>query len=221
MGRPTGSWDLAVAAGILAVAALVMALAPGGALLALTLGIVALGLACASILLPGRATRVGAVIGVAAVGVLILGSVRLDAVGESAPSAGPTLGATSTPGSPIATPASTASPPAAAEQMIDPDATVVTYEIATDGMSVTHLSYVDLVDGQPTMIEELGVPPPFRRVVVVPPGSSVDLTDLSVTGMGGASSRRTMCTVTVDGSTVARSSADGAYGLVTCAVPSL
>ena len=70
------------------------------------------------------------------------------------------------------------------------------------------------------MLEELGVPPPFRHVVTVPSGSGVDLTDLSVTGMGGASARRTTCAITVDGQTVARSSADGAYGLVTCVVPS-
>lgn len=228
MARPTGSWDLAVAGGVLAAVALVAALVPGGSFLAVTLGIVALGLAAASLVLPRRPTRAGAVVALIAAGALGLGIVRLappDPATTPANLGLQGIPGTDSPGAPASTyvdaQATQGSEAAATpSEPVDPDATVVTYEIATDGMSVTHLSYVDLVDGRPVMLEELGVPPPFRHVVIVPPESVVDLTDLSVTGMGGASSRRTTCTVTVDGRTVARTSADGAYGLVTCAVPS-
>lgn len=201
MARAHGSVDLAVAGAVLVVPALLAALAPGWAFLAVTLAVVALGLGAASLVLPRRARRAGAVVVLLSVVALALGVARLapaepTATDDAAPEAASPAPATTSPG-----------------------ATVIAYEIATDGMSVTHLSYVDLVDGRPTMLEELGVPPPFRHVVTVPSGSGVDLTDLSVTGMGGASARRTTCAITVDGQTVARSSADGAYGLVTCVVP--
>ncbi len=214
MARAHGSVDLAVAGAVLVVPALLAALAPGWAFLAVTLAVVALGLGAASLVLPRRARRAGAVVVLLSVVALALGVARL-APAEPTPAIDPT---------PAEAPAATddAVPEAAipAPATTSPGATVIAYEIATDGMSVTHLSYVDLVDGRPTMLEELGVPPPFRHVVTVPSGSGVDLTDLSVTGMGGASARRTTCAITVDGQTVARSSADGAYGLVTCVVPS-
>jgi len=225
MARSHSSRDLAWAGGILALVGLVAALAPGWAFLAVTLGIVALGLGCASLLLPGRARRAGAVVALVSAGVAALGVARL---GSSAPDPTPD------PGAIRESPAADASGDAVIgvedasgdavtgvedASPIDPDATVVTYEIVTDGMSVTNLSYVDLVDGRPTMRDEMGVPPPFQHVVRVPSGSDLNLADLSVTGMGGATSRRTACVVTVDGETVARSTADGPYGLVTCAVP--
>lgn len=214
MARTHGSRDLAWAGGVLALVGLVAALAPGWAFLAVTLGMVSLGLGCASLLLPGRARRAGAVVALVSAGVLALGVARL---GSSAPDPTPDPGAIRE--SPAADASGDAVTGLEDASPIDPDATVVTYEIVTDGMSVTNLSYVDLVDGRPTMRDEMGVPPPFQHVVRVPSGSDLNLADLSVTGMGGATSRRTACVVTVDGETVARSSADGPYGLVTCAVP--
>ena len=101
----------------------------------------------------------------------------------------------------------------------DPDLTTIEYEIVTDGMSVTHLSWVDVVDGSPVMVEKLGTPPPFRHVIQLPKDEAFDLTDLSVTGMGAATSTTTTCTLRVDGAVVARQSAEGTYGVVSCAVP--
>lgn len=101
----------------------------------------------------------------------------------------------------------------------DSSLTTIEYEIVTDGMSVTHLSWVDVVDGVPTMMEKLGTPPPFRHVIQLPKDELVDLTDLSVTGMGAATSTTTTCTLRVDGRVVARQSADGTYGVVSCTVP--
>lgn len=217
MTRDRGSRDLAVAGAILSLVALVAVFAPGQADLGVAIAFVALALGCAALLLPRRSRRLGAAISLVALGVLALGIVRLPSA--SAPErtmaipeapAGPTA---ESPTTSISDAAGTPTPTA------DQGAAIIAYEISTDGMSVTHLSYVDLVGGRPTMVEELGVPPPFRHDVAVPAGTDVDLTDLSVTGMGGASSRRTTCTITVDGREVARNSADGAYGLVTCAVP--
>jgi hypothetical protein len=85
-------------------------------------------------------------------------------------------------------------------------------------MSVTHLSYVDVVDGAPVMMESLGSPPPFTHVIQLPKAEDFDLRELSVTGMGAATSTTTTCTLRVDGELVARQSADGVYGLVNCAV---
>lgn len=229
MTSDAGSSDLAVAGGVIALAGLVAGLTPGGALVAVAMGAVALGLGCASLLLPRRARRAGAVVAVVAAGVLVIGAARLltttpDMASDEAavPASAPTDAAGGPAEGPAGRPADGPDPTASAgpsEPSIDPGATVVAYEIVTDGMSVTHLSYVDLVGGVPTMVEKLGVPPPFRHVVAVPEGLELDLTDLSVTGMGGASARRTTCRITVDGTTVDRASADGAYGLVTCAVP--
>jgi len=226
MTSDAGSADLAVAGGVIALAGLVAGLTPGGALVALALGAVALGLGCASLLLPRRARRAGAVAAVVAAGVLVIGASRLlttspDVAADpsAATASAPTDAAGRPAEGPAGRPADGPDPTGPAEPTVDPDATVVAYEIVTDGMSVTHLSYVDLVDGVPTMVEKLGVPPPFRHQVAVPGALDLDLTDLSVTGMGGASARRTTCRITVDGTTVDRASADGAYGLVTCAVP--
>lgn len=168
------------------------------------MGVVTAGLALSGLLLRrrGRLWSVGGL--VLALGAVALAATQLAASVPTVPDR--TTGRT---GSVLGTPA----------DPINPDATVVTYEIATDGLSVTHLSYVDLVDGVPTMVEALGVPPPFEHRIVVPSASDVDLGDLSVTGMGGASSRQTTCRITVNGRTVATSSADSSYGLVTCAVP--
>lgn len=186
------------------VVGLAAAVASGWSFLAMPLGVVSAGLAIAGILLRrrGRPWAAGAL--AVAVGAIVLASTQL---GTSEP-AGPALPT-----------AHSGSGNAAPSQPVDPDATVVAYEIATDGLSVTHLSYVDLVDGVPTMVEALGVPPPFQHRIVLPPGDDIDLSDLSVTGMGGSSSRRTTCRITVDGRTVSTSSADSSYGLVTCAVP--
>lgn len=196
-----------MAACVVGVGGLATAVAPGWSALAVPLGVVAAGLALSGLLLRrrGRLWSGGAL--VLAAGGVALASVPLSASDPVAPAL-----VTARSGSGTDVPAEPVEP-------IDPAATVVTYEIATDGLSVTHLSYVDLVDGRPTMVEALGVPPPFERRVVVPPDSGVSLSDLSVTGMGGATSRRTTCRITVDGRTVASSSADSAYGLVTCAVP--
>jgi hypothetical protein len=197
---------------------------------------VSLGLGCASLLLPGRARRAGAVVALVSAGVLAVG---VDRLGSSTPDPTPDPGAIrESPAADASGDAVTGLEDASGDAVtgledasgdavtgledaspIEPDATVVTYEIVTDGMSVTNLSYVDLVDGRPTMRDEMGVPPPFQHVVRVPSGSDLNLADLSVTGMGGATSRRTACVVTLDGETVVRSSADGPYGLVTCAVP--
>lgn len=191
-------------------------MAPGWSFLALPLGVITAGLALSGILLRrrGRPWSAGAL--VLGVGTVVWGVIQLGA---------------SVPSEPGLTPTSRGSDPAEslvdgtrAEAMDaadpdDPDAMVVTYEIATDGLSVTHLSYVDLVDGVPTMVEALGVPPPFEHRIVVPGDSGLDLADLSVTGMGGATSRQTTCRITVDGRTVATSLADSSYGLVTCSVP--
>lgn len=101
----------------------------------------------------------------------------------------------------------------------DPSMITVEYEIVTDGMSVTHLSWVDVVDGATEMVEKLGTPPPFRHVIQLPKGEPFDLTDLSVTGMGAATSTTTTCTMRVDGKVVARQTAEGTYGVVSCALP--
>ncbi len=101
----------------------------------------------------------------------------------------------------------------------DPSVATIEYEIVTDGMSVTHPSWVDVVDGVPTMMEKLGTPPPFRHVIQLPKDEAFDLKNLSVTGMGAATSTTTTCTLRVDGKVVARQSADGTYGVVSCAVP--
>lgn len=101
----------------------------------------------------------------------------------------------------------------------DPETVEIEYEVVTDGMSVTHLSYVDVVNGAPAMVESLGTPPPFRYAFRLPKQSAVDLVSLSVTGMGAATSTTTMCTLKVNGEVVARQTADGTYGLVSCQVP--
>lgn len=192
-----GQYDLAAAALLMAGVGLVAVLLPGWAFAGGILAAAAAVLALGAIALPGRSTRWGGV------GLVL----ALGAVGWS-------VHALLSPGQESVAP--TAEPTA---DPIPPGATVITYEIATDGLSVTHLSYVDVVDGVPTMVEALGVPPPFQHRVVLPSDHAIDLSDLSVTGMGGATSRRTTCRITVDGRTVATSSADSAYGLVTCAVP--
>ena len=94
----------------------------------------------------------------------------------------------------------------------------IEYAVTTDGMSVTHLSYVDVVDGAPIMMESLGSPPPFAHMIQLPKTEGFDLTKLSVTGMGAATSTTTTCLLKVDGEVVARQSADGTYGLVNCSV---
>jgi len=97
--------------------------------------------------------------------------------------------------------------------------TTIEYELTTDGMSVTHLSYVNIVDGEPVMQESLGSPPPFKHVIQFPHDKNFDLTQLSVTGMGAATSTITTCTLRVDGEVVARQTTDGVYGLVNCGIP--
>ncbi len=101
----------------------------------------------------------------------------------------------------------------------DSDSTTITYKVVTDGLSVTHLSYVDFLDGGTVMQESLGVPPPFTHVVSVPKGESIDLSDFSVTGMGGSSSFSVSCSLAVNGRVVSRDRASGAYGLVNCMAP--
>lgn len=99
------------------------------------------------------------------------------------------------------------------------DMTTIEYELTTDGMSVTHLSYVNIVDGEPVMEESLGSPPPFRHVIQFPDDEGFDLAKLSVTGMGAATSTITTCTLRIDGEVVARQTTDGVYGLVNCEIP--
>lgn len=101
----------------------------------------------------------------------------------------------------------------------DPEMITVEYEITTDGMSVTHLSYVDVIDRTPEMVEKLGTPPPFRHVIQIPKSDDFDLLTLSVTGMGAATSTETTCTMRIDGERVARQRAKGTYALVNCALP--
>lgn len=168
------------------------------------LAVVAAGLALAGLLLPRRARRWTALILILALGTLVLGMIRLTNSAQTPQDTGTTREVDST---------TDAGPP------VDPDATVVTYEIVTDGLSVTHLSYVDVVDGRPEMVEKLGVPPPFKHVIVLPPDAPLDLAELSVTGLGGASSTRTRCTLTVDGEVVSQQAAEGSYGMVSCAAP--
>lgn len=100
----------------------------------------------------------------------------------------------------------------------DPSLLTIEYQVITDGMSVTHLSYVDVVDGAPVMKESLGSPPPFAHVIQMPKSDDFDLAKLSVTAMGAATSTTTTCTLKVDGKVVARQTADGTYGLVNCAI---
>lgn len=100
----------------------------------------------------------------------------------------------------------------------DPRLVTIEYQVITDGMSVTHLSYVDIVEGEPVMKESLGSPPPFAHVIQVPKDDDFDLEQLSVTGMGAATSTTTTCTLKIDGKIVARQTADGTYGLVNCAL---
>lgn len=99
------------------------------------------------------------------------------------------------------------------------DMTTIEYELTTDGMSVTHLSYVNVVEGEPVMEESLGSPPPFRHVIQFPDDDDFDLAKLSVTGMGAATSTITTCTLRIDGEVVARQTTDGVYGLVNCEIP--
>ena len=101
----------------------------------------------------------------------------------------------------------------------DPNMITVEYAVTTDGMSVTHLSYVDVVDGAPVMTESLGSPPPFAHVIQLPKDEEFELGELSVTAMGAATSTTTTCTLRVDGEVVARQRAAGVYGLVNCSVP--
>jgi len=110
-------------------------------------------------------------------------------------------------------------PQSSDEVIYDPSMVTIEYQVITDGMSVTHLSYVDVVDGAPVMTESLGSPPPFAHVIQLPKSDSFDLGKLSVTGMGAATSTTTTCTLKVDGEVVARQSAPGTYGLVNCSVP--
>jgi hypothetical protein len=78
---------------------------------------------------------------------------------------------------------------------------------------------VDVVDGDPVMVESLGSPPPFAHVIQLPKGEDFDLRSLSVTGMGAATSTTTTCTLRIDGKVIARQNATGTYALVNCEVP--
>ena len=109
--------------------------------------------------------------------------------------------------------------PVTSSLIADDDVTTISYEVLTDGLSVTHLSYVDFQEGSTVMRESLGMPPPFRHVVTVPKDEPIDLSDFSVTGMGGSSSFTVSCSVSVDGKVVSRNRASGAYGLVNCVGP--
>ena len=102
----------------------------------------------------------------------------------------------------------------AAEPLTIPDGTRIEYELTTDGMSVTSLSYVVWKDDAPTMVNDDGAPAPFRQVVDVPKG--IDLADFSVTGVGGSTSHDATCTVRVNGEVVDTQTASGAYPIVTC-----
>lgn len=210
--QPKGSGDLGVASAVTALLAATAALVPGWAFLAVPIGVIALLLAVAALLLPGR-RRSGAL------GGLVLGGIATGIAVVAVQGAGATPA--------VQSDDAVALQPAAPQVASTPpgDVTTITYEITTDGMSVTHLSYVDVVmDGSGTvdgltMVEKLGVPPPFRHTVQLPRSAAIDLQDLSVTGMGGSSSRVTRCIIRVDGSVVATQQAEGAYGLVNCAPP--
>lgn len=102
---------------------------------------------------------------------------------------------------------------------VAPGELLIEYQVWTDGDSVTHLSYVDIADGDVVMVDKLGVPAPFTHAVVVPKDQA-SLGDFSVTGMGGSYSTTTTCSVSVDGEVVHRQRASGAYGLVSCVIPS-
>jgi len=52
--------------------------------------------------------------------------------------------------------------------------------------------------------------------VRIPEGTVIDISELSVTGMGGATSINTRCIITIDGVQVASQSSKGAYSLVNC-----
>ena len=122
-------------------------------------------------------------------------------------------GAPPPPPSPAPAPAAPSIDPAA-EPLTIPDGTRIEYELTTDGMSVTSLSYVVWKDDAPTMVNDDGAPAPFRQVVDVPQG--VDLADFSVTGVGGSTSHDATCTVRVNGEVVDTQTASGAYPIVTC-----
>ena len=96
----------------------------------------------------------------------------------------------------------------------DPNSTRIEYEITTDGMSVTNLSYVVWKDGKATMVDDDGAPAPFRQVVDIPKGQT--LADFSVTGVGGTTSHDVTCTIRVNGKVVDTQSASGAYPIASC-----
>lgn len=184
-------------------AALAAVVATGWEFLAVPLGVVASGLALGGLALRRRGKPWAGAALVLALSATVLGALRLTADPTPAAASAPEVG----------------SRPAASSAPVDPDATVVEYRIVTDGLSVTHLSYVDVTDDQTLMVEKLGVPPPFEHVIVLPVDTPVDPGDLSVTGLGGATSTSTTCTISVNGEVVAKQTAEGSYGVVSCAVP--
>lgn len=97
---------------------------------------------------------------------------------------------------------------------IDPNSARIEYEMSTDGMSVTSLSYVIWQDGKATMVNDDGAPAPFRQFVDVP--RDQDLAAFSVTGVGGSTSRQLTCTIKVDGVVVDTQTASGAYPIANC-----
>ncbi len=191
--------DLAIASVLLALLSGAGTIAlPSWTFLTLPLGIVALALAAAGLILPRRA-RGPAIVG------LVVSVLACALSAASLISAADDLTQAS---------ADQASPEAMPE--LEFTGTTVVYEVLTDGLSVTHLSYVDVIDGQPQMTEKLGVPAPFTHEVRIPEGTVIDVSELSVTGMGGATSINTRCIITIDGVQVASQSSKGAYSLVNC-----
>lgn len=204
----TTNFDLALAAVALACLGLILWFTSWSAVTPLVVGIAAV-LALVGIALPGRSTRwsgVGLGLSAIAGGLAVAGVVSWSSPDSVA----------------VASAGNQRSNVALNEDglleahMAASGATTIVYRVVTDGLSVTHLSYVDFENGGTVMRESLGVPPPFEFVVTLPQGASVDLDNFSVTGMGGASSTNVRCSISIDGRVVSRQSATGAYGLVNC-----
>ena len=208
-GSPhTTNSDLALVAVALASLGLILWFTPWSAVTPLFVGIAAV-LALMGIVLPGRSRRWSVVgLGVSAI--------------AGALAAAPVVSWSSPDSEAVASAGDQRSSVARNEdgppdaQLAATDATTIVYRVVTDGLSVTHLSYVDFENGTTVMRESLGVPPPFEYVVTIPREELVNLDDFSVTGMGGASSANVRCSISVDGRVVSRQSATGAYGLVNC-----
>lgn len=206
-----GRHDLGIASALLGAGSVAAALLLDQWMAGVALGAAAILFALGTVLLPGRSrggSVVGLILGILGVG-LAVGVALSDSANTDATS-GAELPAE------VESAESTSSVDVIPEPTIPDDVRVLSYRVETDGLSATHLSYVDYVDGELTMVDKLGVPAPFEYDVFIPNSASLDIKDFSVTSMGGNSSTVTRCTITLDGKPIASQIAEGAYALVNC-----